>query len=59
MPHTHLSCCADYSSLQPPAYTITLSFNISGTEYNPLPVGDLTNPAFLPKARELNLHNAG
>ncbi|KAI7840574.1 hypothetical protein COHA_005727 [Chlorella ohadii] len=40
----------NYSSLQPPAYTITLSFNISGTEYNPLPCVDLTNRACLPQA---------
>jgi hypothetical protein len=39
----------NYSSLQPPAYAISLSFNISGEELNPLPCVDLTNRACLPQ----------
>lgn len=39
----------NYSSLQPPAYTITLSFNLSGSVLNPLPCVDLTNRACLPQ----------
>lgn len=49
LPSTHLPRRADYSSLQPPAYTVTLSFNLSGTVLDPLPCVDLTNRACLPQ----------